>query len=198
MKKEDRIQHILDSTLTLIGRKPLASIRTAEIARESGISEGALFKYFSSKDEILSQIMKRYENTAHPTVPSEEIKTVEAFRDFINTYLQSMVRKTTRRFSYLRLLLQVSMGDEAMGSSKYNQVKNGVWTIMEDRIKYGQIHWGFKKDINIQVQVRLLHLSVLMFFIEQEIFNAKEIEYFDMSTIKDIAIDNFFHLLSPN
>jgi hypothetical protein len=34
-----------------------------------------------------------------------------------------------------------------------------------------------------------------MFLIEQEIFNAKEIEYFDINNIKDTAINNFFDLL---
>jgi hypothetical protein len=66
---------------------------------------------------------------------------------------------------------------------------------LEDRIKYGQKHWEFNSDLDIKIQIRLFHFSVLMFLIEQEIFNAKEIEYFDINNIKDTAINNFFDLL---
>ncbi|MBT3179793.1 MAG: TetR/AcrR family transcriptional regulator [Candidatus Marinimicrobia bacterium] len=195
MKKEDRILHILDCTLTLVGRKQLESIRTAEIAKESNISEGALFKYFKSKSDIINQIMVRYENLSHPIIPADSIKTIAEFKQFINEYLSSMVDLSDERSAYLRLLLQVSMGEGRLGKIKYNQVKNGFWNVLEDRIKYGQKHWEFNSDLDIKIQIRLFHFSVLMFLIEQEIFNAKEIEYFDINNIKDTAINNFFDLL---
>ncbi|MBL7013734.1 MAG: TetR/AcrR family transcriptional regulator [Candidatus Marinimicrobia bacterium] len=195
MKKEDRIQHILDATLALVGRKPMESIRTAEIAKESEISEGALFKYFTSKSEIINHILAQYENKSHPITPAEKITTVGEFRVFIDDYLSSLINMTPERIAYLRLLLQVSMGNGKLGGIKYKQVKDGFWAILEDRIKYGQSHWGFNQNIDIRIQIRLFHFSVLMFLIEQEIFNAKEIESFELEKVKLIAISNFFDVL---
>ena len=196
MKKGDRIQHILESLLNLVGRKPLESIRTAEIAKESGISEGALFKYFNSKSDIIQQIMIRYEKTTHPLIPAKNIITIDDFKLFIDCYLSSMIEVSSERSAYLRLLLQVSMDGGKMGKNKYLQIKNGFWHIMEDRIKYGQTYWGFNKNFDIPLQVRLFHFAVLMFFIEQEIFNAKAVDNFDLAKMKDVAISNFFKLLS--
>ncbi len=195
MKREERIEQILKCTLDLIGQKSIDSIRTAEIAAAAGITEGALFKYFSTKDEIFESIMSRYIGTSHPLRTAEEIETVEQFRQFIDDYLSSMITPTPQRIAYLRLLLQISMARHELAFRKYEQVVDGFWLVTENRIEYGKRHWGFRKDVDAATQSRLLHLSLLMFFMEQEVFDAKSIEAFDMNKVKKTVIDNFFHIL---
>lgn len=195
MKRGERIEQILDCTLILIERKSLASLRTAEIAEAAGVTEGTLFKYFSSKEDILNRIIKRYIDSRHPLIPAEEIRTKEEFRRFLDKYLTSMVTASMQRRAYLRLLLQISLDQHELSFQKYDQMKTGLWAVMENRIEYGKKHWGFRPDFNTPVQVRLFHLSVLMFFIEQEVFGAKSIEKFDLNAVKKVAIDNLFDLL---
>ncbi|NOZ04434.1 MAG: TetR/AcrR family transcriptional regulator [FCB group bacterium] len=195
MKRADRIEQILDCTLKLIEYKSMVSIRTAEIAKAAGVTEGTLFKYFSSKEDILNRIIKRYLDSQHPLTPAEDIRTKEEFRIFLDKYLTSMITTSRQRRAYLRLLLQISLDQHALSFQKYRQMKNGLWAVMENRIEYGKKHWGFRSDFDTPVQVRLFHLSVLMFFIEQEVFGAKSIEKFDLSKVKKIAIDNLFNLL---
>lgn len=195
MKREDRIHQILDCTLELLGEKSIDAVRTVEIARAAGISEGALFKHFSSKHDILDQMVHRYVGSKHPLRPAEEIETVDDFRTFLDAYLSSMIRITPQRISYLRLMLQVSMTDHDLSDEKYRQVKDGFWSIMEDRIEYGKLHWGFRKEFDTQTQVRLFHFSLLMFIIEQVVFGASEIEEFDLTSVKETVIDNLFRLL---
>jgi AcrR family transcriptional regulator len=196
MKRKDRMKQILDCTCELLGKKSLDAIRTAEIAEKAGVSEATLFKYFKSKDELTSRIIESYLEKSHPLVEAGGIKTVKEFRKFIDSYLTSMITIDKKRIPYLRLLLQISMQKHPLAKQKYTKVMDGFWNIAEDRIEYGKKHWGFNTDANGSIQIRLLHLSILMFVLEQEVFGAKEYDPYELDEVKNIAIDNFFYQLT--
>jgi len=51
---------ILDAAEKLILLKGLARVTTKEIARETGLSEGALYRHFDHKEEIFFAVMSKY------------------------------------------------------------------------------------------------------------------------------------------
>jgi AcrR family transcriptional regulator len=51
---------ILEATEKLIQMKGLARVTTKEIARETGLSEGALYRHFEHKEEVFFEIMLKY------------------------------------------------------------------------------------------------------------------------------------------
>lgn len=53
-------QKILDATEKLILLKGLARVTTKEIAREIGLSEGALYRHFDHKEQIFFALMARH------------------------------------------------------------------------------------------------------------------------------------------
>lgn len=53
-------QKILEATERLIRMKGLARVTTKEIAREVGLSEGALYRHFEHKEEVFFAIIARY------------------------------------------------------------------------------------------------------------------------------------------
>ena len=52
-KREERRQQILDAALRCISRDGFHATTTADIVRESGLSQGALYLYFATKDDIV-------------------------------------------------------------------------------------------------------------------------------------------------
>ena len=48
-------EKILISTLKLIDEKPFPQVSTKEIAKLSGISEGAIFRHYKTKEVFLKQ-----------------------------------------------------------------------------------------------------------------------------------------------
>ena len=52
-KRESRRQQILDAALTCFSRDGFHATTTADIVRESGVSQGALYLYFATKDDIV-------------------------------------------------------------------------------------------------------------------------------------------------
>lgn len=53
-------QKILDATEKLILLKGLARVTTKEIAREIGLTEGALYRHFDHKEDIFFALMAKY------------------------------------------------------------------------------------------------------------------------------------------
>jgi AcrR family transcriptional regulator len=53
-------QKIVEATERLIKMKGLARVTTKEIAREVGLSEGALYRHFEHKEEVFFAIIARY------------------------------------------------------------------------------------------------------------------------------------------
>jgi AcrR family transcriptional regulator len=52
-KRESRRQQILDAALTCFSRDGFHATTTADIVRESGVSQGTLYLYFATKDDIV-------------------------------------------------------------------------------------------------------------------------------------------------
>src|SRR5271156_1049258 len=52
-QKETRRQQILDAALRCFSRDGFHNTTTADIVRESGVSQGTLYLYFATKDDIV-------------------------------------------------------------------------------------------------------------------------------------------------
>jgi Transcriptional regulator len=59
LQREKRINHILDSALEIIAVKGIGSVSINDIVAAAGISIGSMYHYFKSKDEIISEILRR-------------------------------------------------------------------------------------------------------------------------------------------
>jgi AcrR family transcriptional regulator len=55
-----RKQEILDAALKVFSNKGFAEATTAEIAREAGVAEGTIYKYYRSKRELLVAVVKTF------------------------------------------------------------------------------------------------------------------------------------------
>jgi len=60
MKKSDRTRaRILAAAGSLLAKKDLRNIRTAELAAKAGLSEGAIFRYFPTKSHIFAAVIEQ-------------------------------------------------------------------------------------------------------------------------------------------
>lgn len=58
-RAEDRPDEVLDAALRQFVRKGFAATKVEDIATDAGLSKGAVYRYFSSKEEIFEQLVKR-------------------------------------------------------------------------------------------------------------------------------------------
>src|SRR5258708_26434140 len=65
-------QKILDAAEKLLLLKGLARVTTKEIARETGLSEGALYRQFDHKQEIIFLLLSRHLAAFHQTFAAHQ------------------------------------------------------------------------------------------------------------------------------
>ena len=58
-RPEARPDEILDAALTVFSEKGFAAARVEDIAREAGLSKGAVYLYFPSKDAMLNELVEQ-------------------------------------------------------------------------------------------------------------------------------------------
>jgi AcrR family transcriptional regulator len=57
--RDERRRHILDVSVLVFARQGLAATRIADIAAEGSMSQGLIYRYFTSKEEIYAAVLER-------------------------------------------------------------------------------------------------------------------------------------------
>jgi len=199
MNKEQRIKQIKKKTFNLIAHNgSLDSIRTKDIASAIGASEATMFKYFDSKEDILESVIKEYIQSRPLNFNSEEVTTLKGFKKYLHKILDFTFDTSSNRNKNVSLIIQTSLKKHPISNWNYKNLKDEVWSFIEDRIEYGKKHWNFAKSIDSKIQSRLFYYAPIMFYIQMEIFDSKSIEKFDYEKVKKIHIKNFIKVLTEN
>jgi AcrR family transcriptional regulator len=89
-------QKILDAAEKLILLKGLARVTTKEIARETGLSEGALYRHFDHKEEIFFALLAEHQPALHDTFQAHQPGT-----GTLNENLAAIAQATIRYYEQL-------------------------------------------------------------------------------------------------
>jgi AcrR family transcriptional regulator len=57
--RDESKQHILDKAAEVFASKGLASTKISDLAEAAGISQGLLYRYFSSKEDVFIELLER-------------------------------------------------------------------------------------------------------------------------------------------
>ncbi len=196
LSREERRLQIKQVTLGLTGSKPLSTLRSAEIASCCGISEAALYKCFRSKDALVESLIEDLSKLRPPLPTACDMASPAEFRQDLENVFNALSRPSPQRVAHLRLLLQISLDRHPLAREKYEHVRDGIWTFIENCIQHGQKHWGFKKGPDAASLARTVYLGVLMNFVEQEVFGAAEYDPMQPERYIQTALDMMFALLA--
>lgn len=103
---------IADAALKIIATHGVARFTTAAIAREVGMTEGALFRHFTSKEEIVLAAIGRVEELFELDAPDLEGPPLERLRGF----LEHRVRVVHQHGGIPRLVFSDELASVAGGA----------------------------------------------------------------------------------
>lgn len=91
-RSNDTVQQILKAASTLLGRLPLEQITTSTIAREAGVSIGALYRFFPDKQAIVDAIAVRHVEDLQQLLMQRMVEVeVESAPAFLNLVIDAYV-----------------------------------------------------------------------------------------------------------
>ena len=124
------------------------------------------------------------------TLDLTSIKNESEFKDSLLNFFLNL-QKTENQIYKLMLYVAMYKKNHFI---KFNKIFNAnVYEKIESVVQVGVNDWGYKKNINIKLHVRLLMYSIYFFTIQQQVFGADKIENFNMEEVIRTAVDNFLY-----
>ena len=137
-----RQEQIKKAVLDIIAEEGLHNISTRNLAKKIGLTEGAIFRHFSSKRDIIKGIMDDVENDLVGNLRNITLKPEKAADKLFN-YLCYNVRylKENRGITILLFSEATHLGDKEL-KAKLNQIlseqKQFIIKIVKDGISEGE------------------------------------------------------------
>ncbi|MFZ5646569.1 MAG: TetR/AcrR family transcriptional regulator [Bacillota bacterium] len=144
----ERRNQIINATLEIVSEKGFGNLTTAEIASRVGLTEGAIFKHFSTKSEILQEVLLHIKRTLLPMASSLAGEDLPP-----EAKLEKILRAKFNFFSNYpgvpKIIFseQVHLSDESLREILLATVK-GYSRVIHDIILEGIEKGSFRKDID--------------------------------------------------
>jgi AcrR family transcriptional regulator len=146
---DQRRSQILEAATAVFARMGFERARMDDIADEAGVSKGALYLYYKSKDAIIATLLKFFFDQA-----LNQIRTLTAGEGSVTAQLLTLTRQQTQEMDRMVLLRPVSFQFYAIAARQASVRQHmSVYfdeyrAILEDLIRRGIAQGEFRPDTN--------------------------------------------------
>jgi AcrR family transcriptional regulator len=147
---------IVESLKTLLEEKDFGAITTAEIAKNAGVTEALIYKYFKDKRDLLHQILSEYLEQYRAQI-THDLRGITGVFNKLRKLIWSHINvyATNRVFAKV-LLIEVRNYPDYYKSETYERVKEYsdiVLKIIEEGVQ--------NKDIRDDISPKLMRYGIL-------------------------------------
>ena len=157
MMKDDRMKQIFSSALKLFSTKGLSATKISDIAKEAGFSQGLIYHYYKSKNDIFIELINTaFSRLIHATLELQkmDLKPLEkihfAFEELMKMYIND---ENASRYHLLIAIASSSEGipEEAKKiiEDNYRKPYKVIQNIIEEGQKEGEIVRNDSKELSL-------------------------------------------------
>jgi len=156
LKSPVRQGQIIDAARKLVVKYGSEHVTIGKIAREVGISEGAIYRHFKSKRDVLSGLADHIADDLFADIPQNNEVTYKSI-EFINTILHDHLTKIQQRrgISFLVIAEIISLGDKKLNKKIYEIITRYINSLKELLTK-GVQSQEIRKDIDTEASAIFL------------------------------------------
>ncbi|MDD5126500.1 MAG: TetR/AcrR family transcriptional regulator [Dehalococcoidales bacterium] len=150
-----RKKQIIDAARKLITRYGSEHVTVRRIAKETGISEGAIYKHFKSKRDVLSLLIDDVEKallSEEGFVLTEDCRTQEALENAFINHMSHIIER--RGISFQVIAEIVSFGDSKLNKKAY-EVIDGYTTMIAEMLRRGVDSGTVRADVDLDAAAGL-------------------------------------------
>jgi AcrR family transcriptional regulator len=170
-RAEARPDEVLDAALDLFIEKGFAATRVEDIARRAGLSKGAVYLYFPSKEAIIEGLVRRavvpIANTALGVVSHYEGDP----RIVISTVMHMLAGKLgdPRLLAIPKLLMREMINFPELAKMYRREVLDRILPVIEGLIRRG-VDQGYLRPVDPALTIRSLIGPVMLHLLMAEVF----------------------------
>jgi len=191
-RAEDRPDELLDAALALFVEQGYAATSVAQIARAAGLSKGAVYLYFPSKQAILEGLVRRAVTPiaerafADPALFSGDIRI--AMRSLLTTVAGDL--GTPGHFAVPKIVIREAVTAPEIAEMYRHAIFDRILPLATQVIQ-GGIDSGQLRPVDPEMTLRTIMGPVLMHLILKELFGIEP----KGGLALDRLIDNHFDIL---
>ena len=119
LSQDERKDKILQAATRAFARTGFRGTRTRDIAREAGVSEGLVFKYFPDKKSLQKAILEVRLRHTGPLVSADVLRLSP--REALQTIAAAIVARTSQDPDFMRILFFSALEGEPLATMLYRQ-----------------------------------------------------------------------------
>jgi AcrR family transcriptional regulator len=150
-----RQKEIVSAARKLIVKYGSEHVTVRKMAQEIGVSEGAIYKHFKSKRDVLSFLVDDIESTLIDDIESNNkspIDTLQSLENIIIAHVSAIEQRKGVTFQVIAEI--ISLGDKKLNRKVYEVIKKyiaRIEAILADGVKTGVI----RQDINLEAAAHM-------------------------------------------
>lgn len=151
-----RQRQIVEAARKLIIKRGSEHLTVSRIAREAGISEGAIYRHFRSKKEILSFLLDHAGSSLLGDMAlqsTENYATLEAISDVLEKHLKAIEKRHGSSFQVIAEV--VSFGDKKLNRKAFDIINSYIGRL-SDLLSAGARQGSVRADIDQQTVATLV------------------------------------------
>ncbi len=193
----DRKSKIVEGAIRFFAEKGIDG-QTRELAKQLGITQPLLYRYFPSKEDLIEQVyedlyLKRWKPEWEYLIADRSLSIGERFRRFEKDY-----QKTILTYDWLRIFFSAGLNGFPLPSRYLGRVRERIFgpALAEFRREYG---YPSPKELPLsEGEYELLygiHGALVYVGVRRHIYNMKADS--DQDDVFDVVLDNFLIGLPP-
>ena len=149
---EARRNQILDAAAAVFAEKGFHRATTKEIASTAGVSDGTIYNYFASKDDLLVGLMTRLANLEH--LDEELTQALQSDpREFFAAVFRHRIGLIAQNQQMVQALLPQILVNPELRERFYQQFVRRISALLEQYVQ-ARIELGHIQPVNVPLMVR--------------------------------------------
>jgi len=199
-RADARMASLLDAALRVFARRGYRAARIDDVADEAGVTKGAIYHYFDTKEALLLRVIEHYQARAF-------LRAEEALRDTrlpASTRIRSLVRKVFGRRSdevgnsLLALLIRNAAQEVPRVHDRW--LRDGparLWTLIAGLVEEGKARGEFRADADGEIGARILVSGLMLQLMWQPHAPGVTAVAADVDRLIDSGVELFLAGLRP-
>lgn len=193
-RAEHRPDELLDAALALFVERGYAHTSVAQIARAAGVSKGAVYLYFPSKQALLEGLVKR----AVAPAGAAAVAAAQATPDNVRTALTAFLGQLALRLSdpqvvaVPRIVLREAAAVPEIAEMYRRAVLEPALPVLADLIR-GGIASGELRPVDPELTIRSIMGPIVIHLLLAEVFGVRPAAGVSLPALIDNHLDILFH-----
>jgi AcrR family transcriptional regulator len=196
-----RMESLLDAALRVFALRGYRAARLDDVADEAGVTKGAIYHYFDTKEALLLRVIEHYQSLAF-------LRAEEVLRDTTlpaSTRIRSLVRKVFSRradetsSALLTLLIRNVAHEVPRVHDRW--LRDGparLWMLIAGLVEDGKARGEFRPDADGEIGARILVSGLMLQLMWQQHASGAAAVAVDTDRLIDSAVELFLTSLRPH